>query len=76
MNLSNALKNILVSRLIDANGGNAEAFRKYSEYADGIIINWDLFPTYNDGIYFDCTVSSFKYDARSRKQYAEQARVN
>lgn len=50
MNLSNALKNILVSRLIDANGGNAEAFRKYSEYADGIIINWDLFPTYNDGI--------------------------
>lgn len=25
-------------------------------------------------IYFDCTVSAFKYDARSRKQYAEQAR--
>lgn len=25
-------------------------------------------------IYFDCTVSSFEYDARSRKQYAEQAR--
>ena len=25
-------------------------------------------------IYFDCTVSSFEYDARSRKQYAEQMR--
>lgn len=27
-------------------------------------------------IYFDCTVSNFEYDARSRKQYAEQARAN
>lgn len=26
-------------------------------------------------IYFDCTVSNFEYDARSRKQYAEQARA-
>lgn len=50
MRLTANLKNILIARLQDAHGGSVEAFHEYTEYADSVIIDWNLFETYNDGI--------------------------
>lgn len=52
MKLTAAERAILINRLADVYGGSVEAWREYSEYVDGVIIDMEAFETINAALDF------------------------